>query len=255
MLKIIVNADDLGISQGVNEAIAECFRMRYISSTTLMVNMDYADEAVEMANRNGWHERVGLHLNLTSGRPLTDDIKRFRCFCNRDGRFNAAFAKKTYSRLYLTKEEIAAARKESEAQIRKYLEYGFADKHLDSHHHVHTDRAIWTALEPLIAAYGIRSVRLSRNIYDRMPLLKRYYKKRYNDRLKRMPVTVTDYFGSFRDFRLHGSNISDMSTVELMVHPAYDDDGVPVDLERSKGTSIEMEKEYLSGIRYVQEFY
>ncbi|MBQ1881054.1 MAG: ChbG/HpnK family deacetylase, partial [Lachnospiraceae bacterium] len=54
MLKIIVNADDLGISQGVNEAIAECFRMRYISSTTLMVNMDYADEAVEMANRNGW---------------------------------------------------------------------------------------------------------------------------------------------------------------------------------------------------------
>ena len=43
MLRIIVNADDLGISEDVNAAIAECFAMRYITSTTLMVNMDYAE--------------------------------------------------------------------------------------------------------------------------------------------------------------------------------------------------------------------
>ncbi|MCR5746611.1 MAG: ChbG/HpnK family deacetylase [Lachnospiraceae bacterium] len=251
MLKLIINADDLGISEDVNEAIAECFRKRFITSTTLMVNMEYADEGVELAKKSGWHERVGLHLNLTSGRPLTDEIKRFKCFCRSDGTFNAAFAKKTFSRLYLSKNEIAAARIEADAQIRKYLSYGLGDRHLDSHHHVHTNSAIWKAIEPLITGYGLRSVRLSRNLYGNMPLLKRVYKKRYNQRLKGMPIMTTDYFGSFKDFEQYRSIIPDKSLVEIMVHPKYNDDRVLVDTERP----IDTEKSFLESIKHIQQFY
>lgn len=255
MYRIIVNADDLGISEDVNEAIAECFRIRFITSTTLMVNMDYADEGVELARKYGWHERVGLHLNLTSGSPLTEDIKKYRCFCGSDGRFNAAFAKKTFSRLHLSREEIAAARKEADAQIRKYLEYGLPDRHIDSHHHVHTDSSIWKAIEPLIGAYGMRSVRISRNLYGRMNALKRLYKRSYNRRLRALPVMTADYFGSFRDFTTYGDRIHDKALVEIMIHPMHDADGVLVDTERSMHTRIESEKEYLDGMRYIQEFY
>ena len=254
MLRIIVNADDLGISENVNAAIAECFAMRYITSTTLMVNMDFADQAVDMAVKYGWHERVGLHLNLTSGVPLTRGITRFRRFCARDGSFNAAFAKNLYSRMHLSKEEIKAVRDEAEAQIVKYISYGLPDKHLDSHHHVHTDASVWKAVEPLILSYGIRSVRLSRNLYRKISFAKGAYKARYNKKLRALPIETTDYFGSFKDFVQCREKAEDGSLVEIMVHPMHDDDGILVDhLDRDR--SVEEEKEYLSKIIHIKDFY
>lgn len=251
MFRLIINADDLGISEDVNHAIAECFSERIITSTTLMVNMDHADEAVDLAVKHGWHERVGLHLNLTSGRPLTGRIQRYRCFCGKDGCFNARFAKNTVSRLVLSKEEIEAARIEAEAQIRKYISYGLPDKHLDSHHHVHTDPSIWKAIEPLISGYGIRSVRLSRNLFRRMSFAKRLYKDRFNKKLRAMPIMTTDYFGSFKDFSQCRHTMRDGAVAEIMIHPMYDESGRLVDTSKP----IEEERDYLSRFVYIKEFY
>ena len=254
MLRIIINADDLGKSVDVNNAIAECFAERFITSTTLMVNMDCADDAVVMAQRYGWHERVGLHLNLTSGVPLTKGIMRYKRFCREDGSFNASFAKNLYARMHLSKNEIQAVREEAEAQIRKYISYGLPDKHLDSHHYVHTDASIWKAVEPLITSYGIRSVRLTRNLYRNMSFAKEFYKVRYNRKLKALPINTTDYFGSFKDFMECREQIKDGSLVEIMVHPLYDDEGRLVDrLDRDK--PVEEEKDYLSKIKHIKEFY
>lgn len=254
MLRIIINADDLGKSDDVNNAIAECFAERFITSTTLMVNMEYADDAVVMAQRSGWHERVGLHLNLTSGVPLTKSIRRFGRFCREDGSFNASFTKNLYSRMHLSKDEIKAVREEAEAQIIKYISYGLPDKHLDSHHYVHTDASIWKAIEPLIASYGIRSVRLTRNLYRNMSFAKEFYKVRYNKKLKALPISTTDYFGSFKDFMQCREDIKDGALVEIMVHPMHDDEGRLVDrLDRDK--PVEEEKEYLSKIKHIKEFY
>ena len=251
MLKIIINADDLGISEDVNNAIAECFAERFITSTTLMVNMDYADEAVELARRSGWHERVGLHLNLTSGRPLTKEIARHKCFCDREGNFNAAFFHDMYKRMHFNKEQTMAVRAEAEAQIIRYLEYGLPNKHLDSHHYVHTDASVWKAVEPLIEKYGLRSVRLTRNMHGRMGFARRVYKERFNRRLKTMPVQTTDYFGSFKDFMLCREDLTDGSLVEIMVHPMHNEAGRLVDADKP----IEEEMDYLSRIKYVKEFY
>ena len=254
MLRIIINADDLGKSDDVNNAIAECFAERFITSTTLMVNMDRADEAVELALKYGWHERVGLHLNFTSGVPLTKEITRYRRFCAKDGSFNASFARNLYSRMHLSKAEIKAVREEAEAQIIKYISYGLPDKHLDSHHYVHTDASIWKAVEPLITSYGIRSVRLTRNLYKNMSWAKEFYKVRFNRKLKALPVTTTDYFGSFKDFVQCRDIIKDGALVEIMVHPMHDDEGRLIDrLDRDK--PIEEEKEYLSRIKHIKEFY
>ncbi len=254
MLKLIINADDLGMSEEVNYAIEECFRLRFLTSTTLMVNMDYADQGAALAKKNGWDERVGLHLNLTSGRPLTKRIRRYRCFCDKSGKFNAAFAKSSFSRLVLSKDEIAVAREEADAQIRKYLSYGLADKHMDSHHHVHTDPSIWKAVSPLVVAYGIRSVRLTRNLFVRMSLPKRIYKKQFNRQLKNMNIMTTDYFGSFEDFKICRDRIIDKSLVEIMVHPTYDERGILMDVT-GRGREIDSERQFFQDLRYVQEFY
>ncbi len=251
MHHLIVNADDFGISPEVNRAICECFSKRMISSTTLMVNMPYADEAVQLAKEYGFEDRVGIHLNLTSGYPLTRSIRRCPIFCTRGGRFNAAFEKNTRTRLYIGRKEAEAAREEIEAQLRRYIEYGLADHHLDSHHHVHTDWSIWRILEPLLIKYNIRSVRLSRNIYGKISPLKAVYKWIYNHRLKRLGIKTTDYFGSFRDLKKCADRIPKQSLTEVMVHPMYDQDGVLSD----GSVPMAKEKAWFDYLNAVYEFY
>src|SRR5260370_42450098 len=76
MRKIIVNADDFGMSAEVNRAIVEAFENNVISSTTLMANMPGFDEACELAHRHRLVSKIGLHLNLTAVYPLSSPIRR-----------------------------------------------------------------------------------------------------------------------------------------------------------------------------------
>ena len=142
MIKVIVNGDDFGMSQDVNRAISESFRRRVLTSTTLMVNMPFADEAVELSRREGFFNRVGLHLNLTSGTPLTDEIKSCPRFCFPSGDFNGDFARSMSSRFILSRAEKRAVAAEIMSQMKKYRSYRLSALHLDSHHHIHTDFSI-----------------------------------------------------------------------------------------------------------------
>ena len=251
MQRLIINADDFGISHEVNEAIVESFDRFMITGTTLMVNMPFADEAVELANSEGFNLRVGLHLNLTSGFPLTEKIKSLRIFCDKEGRFNAAFQKNTLSRLLLTTEETEAAAEEIEAQLKKYLRYGFLLRHLDSHHHIHTNASIYKPLEPLLKKYDFKSVRLSRNIYGHISFMKAYYKRRYNYMLRRTGMMTTDYFGSYLDFKHCYEKMPHNSLTEIMVHPMYSDSGELIDTK----TPMEREKEFFNSINAIYDFY
>ena len=72
---VIVNADDFGQSVNVNRAIIDCFQKGLISSTTIMANMPAFDDAVDLAIENGFHQTVGVHLNLTDGEPLVSALR------------------------------------------------------------------------------------------------------------------------------------------------------------------------------------
>ncbi len=229
MIRTIVNADDFGISKEVNEAIRESFEKRIITNTTLMVNMPYAGEAVELAREQGFSERVGLHLNLTAGKPLTKKITRFPMFCDRDGNFNAKFHLSTSTRLHIGKKASQAVREEIEAQICRYLSYGLPEKHLDSHHHVHTDLSIFKQARPIIQSYGFRSVRISRNMYDTTTWFNAQYKRYYNKEIRKMDMVSADYFGSFKDYTAYRGKLPDNSLVEIMLHPMYSDSGELMD--------------------------
>ena len=243
---MIVNGDDFGMSPDVNLAISECFAGNALSSTTLMVNMPFACEAVRLSKEQGFSDAVGLHLNLTGGEPLTDSIRSCKRFCSGDGKFNAVFAKELSGRFFLSGNEARAVRVEIEAQIKKYLDFGLKSRHLDSHHHIHTDYSIWRILKSLIQKYGIRSVRLSRNLYGKMSPLKAVYKGFYNRALRATGVSVTDFFGSFGDFQENRKGIADGATVEVMVHPKHDGNGQLVDATNGKDTLISSIQEYIA---------
>ena len=77
-MKLIINADDFGLSKSISDGIIDGVRGGYITSTSVMVNMPFAKYAIEKAVKNKI-DCVGLHIVLTTGKPilanrnLTDD--------------------------------------------------------------------------------------------------------------------------------------------------------------------------------------
>lgn len=241
-MSMIINADDFGKSEEVNRAIAEAFEKGFIDRTTLMVNMPYADEAVKLANRQGFADKVGIHLNLTEGKPLTDDIKTNPLFCDKNGCFHAGFHMTTKYRLYMNRKTIDQVYNELKAQLEKYQGYGLKSWHVDSHHHVHTDYPVFRVLKRLSAEYRFSSIRISRNLYFGGNFLIRFYKGRYNQAIKKLCKETTDYFGSYQDLKTvlaeHPHHMLKGDRLEIMVHPMYDVNGILVDSD----VSMEEEK-------------
>src|SRR5262245_40796711 len=83
--RLIVNADDFGLTAGVNRAIIEGHTRGAITSATLMANMPAFDAAVRLAKDHP-SLGVGLHINITQGRPVAD-ASRVSSLINDRGEF------------------------------------------------------------------------------------------------------------------------------------------------------------------------
>ncbi|MGL4742555.1 MAG: ChbG/HpnK family deacetylase, partial [Sarcina sp.] len=221
MKTIIINADDFGMDESTTLAIVEAMELGLCSSTTLMVNMPFADEAVKIAKEKGFFDKVGIHLNLTEGKPLTENIKKLDKFCDENGNYIDRFRFDKVQKLHMSKREVEIIREELEAQIQKFLAYGVKNLHVDSHHHVHTYRPVWQALKPLIYKYNIKSLRQTMNIYEPKSALNRYYKSKYNKTIAGEDIKTTDFFGPLSDYMDFGARCGENSIIELMVHPKY----------------------------------
>jgi|SRR5438067_563932 len=217
--KIIVNADDFGMSAEINRAIVEAFEKHEISSATLMANMPGFEEACELAHRHALVGKIGLHMNLTSGYPLSAPIRRCSRFCDDIGMFRSR-----QTRFRLSKGERLAVEMEIVAQVQACLDRGLCPTHLDSHHHVHTEWAIGAAAISVARQYGINAIRLSRNCGPGINIVRKLYKVAYNTRLRIYGLAKTRYFGSSSDVQ---EILSTASDVEVMVHFTSFDEGGP----------------------------
>ena len=241
-MAIIVNADDFGLSEEVNKAIAEAFEKKLIDRTTLMVNMPDAEAAMELAAERGFADRVGLHLNLTSGRPLTTALSADPVICNNAGEYTADFARNMKTRFFLPKQTRLAVEGEIRAQFDRYAQLGGTLGHVDSHHHVHTDPSVWRILKKVFADHPVSSVRLGRNLYRGGNILMRLYKMMLNASIRRFCTGNPRYFGSATDYRDYTEREPDLSTradVEVMVHPVYDNRGELADVSKGEFYALE----------------
>ena len=234
---LIINADDFGYSLTVNQAILRSFERKFINSTSLMANMAGFDDAINMVNRNTVLQgKIGVHLNLTEGYPVTRLLRGLPAFCDDSGRL-------VYGRqrplILLGRKEKAGLYGELKAQLEKVLSAGIRPAHLDSHHHVHTEWAVAPLVCRLAREYDIRRIRLTRNMGPVGHYIRRIYKSVYNSWYlgRHSGFANTDYFGDFADIRCHakvdgrGSIIlSPGRSYEVMVHPLFDDHANLVDL-------------------------
>ena len=154
--RIIINADDFGFCKGVNEAVARAHNEGVLTSATLMVNMPAAEDAVEIAKLEP-SLGVGVHLNLSEGRPVSKD-RCVNCLLDGEGRF-------AYSPLMLSAVCIAlhtikqAVGTELAAQIQWVIDRGLIPTHLDSHKHIHSFPAIFPIVCRLASRFGISAIR------------------------------------------------------------------------------------------------
>lgn len=248
-MPLIIHADDFGINESVSLCIAECFDRGWVSETSLMVNMPYAYEAVELARRRGFADRVGLHLNLSEGKPLTRAIQRFPRLCTAEGMFNKAFHMRQLTRFILSKPERNAIKDEIRAQLEKFVSYDGLLRRLDSHHHVHTDWVVYEELFPIAKELGIVGIRLSATLH-KVGRMANLYKQLFNGQLRRHFDTRDD-FDRFCDGSIREAIIG--KSVEVMVHPMYSKEGVIMDTNVPYSQMIDAIKAAGIGIKSVEK--
>lgn len=161
MLIKIINADDMGISPGVNKAIVTGFDRGVLNSTSLMMNVAYTDQAVKLL-RTRPKLSVGIHLNLTNQRnqkPLAA-VSEIPLLVNKKGCFRHGFLGLLFLSLVRPKTFVRQVEKEMRAQIDRAFFLKIRPLHLDSHRHVHMIPALFRLTRRLAREYGIPRVRI-----------------------------------------------------------------------------------------------
>lgn len=128
---LIINADDLGLSDGVTEGIVQAWRDGVVTSTSALVNLDGAIERIVAAHRANPDMPIGLHLNITLGRPVLP-VDKVPTLAGPTGEFYSA-DEITSKLLSISLDELRA---ELRAQADLLLEHGIPISHLDYHNHM-----------------------------------------------------------------------------------------------------------------------
>ena len=151
MKTLIVNADDFGLAPAVNQGILDAHLAGSVTSTTLMVNMPAAAEAAAIAKAYPLLG-VGLHFNLTLGKPLAG-ASSVPSLVGPDGKFHERGA--LALRLFTGRVRREHVVRELDAQHQAFLALGIRPTHVDSHQHVHGFPAVFDAVGALCEAQGI----------------------------------------------------------------------------------------------------
>jgi chitin disaccharide deacetylase len=252
MKHLIVNADDFALTSGVNRAVIEGHTRGIITSTTIMANMPAFDDAVRLAKDHS-SLGVGLHFNITQGRPITRPASSLT-----DGRGEFLGQSTALARRMMTGhlriEEIA---NELRAQIEKVLNAGLRLTHVDSHKHTHAIPLVCRAVIETINDYGICAVRLPREKWSfngsdislkmitqsigafGLAQLCRLSEARLRGARVRTPdalfgIAETGFWTKERIWKIIEGLPEGVN--ELMCHPGYDDDELKIIKTRLRGS-------------------
>jgi chitin disaccharide deacetylase len=157
--KLIVNADDFGLSPAINRGIIAAHRDGIVTSASIMVNGPAFDDAVTLARENPALD-LGVHLTLTDLAPMSSP-DAVSSLVGGDKRFlpHATGLARRYLRGGIS---LAEVRIELDAQLRLARSRGLAVSHIDSHQHVHALPGIARVVADLAQAYRIRAIRWPR---------------------------------------------------------------------------------------------
>lgn len=245
-MKIILNADDFGANQIVNQEIARCIHKEEISSTTIIAGGNEFEQAILLAKQYP-NISYGVHLAIDEYQSLTkSQILRDYGITDDKG----MFIKEGIEQIEMFDEKLKRAiSDEWNAQIWRVKSEGIKVSHIDSHHHYHTIPALRKVIESTMVDNGIYHIR--QNAYRSYKIkIKERKRKSINTQTKipgailnkslvrklecyvcnyvwnrRMnnKFSTTDFFCSLQYFYDNFSLLesSGYHTIEVMTHPGH----------------------------------
>ena len=252
MRNLIVNADDLGWTAGVNRGIAEAHRNGIVTSTSLLANGAAFADGVKAAGKLPGLG-VGVHLNLSDGKPVAP-AGQVNSLLNEAGEFSGG-PESILLRLTTNNLEAKEVEVEWSAQIEKVRAAGIRPTHLDGHKHVQMLPGLFGIALRLAKKHGIAAVRVSHEAShlraaltggdeSSSVILKQGVQARglkllardARDMAERAGIASADYFCGIAQTGVLGKKgvlqlLASLpeGTTELMCHPGY----VDADLQKS----------------------
>ncbi|HYU17084.1 MAG TPA: ChbG/HpnK family deacetylase [Chloroflexota bacterium] len=258
---LIVNADEFGLTEGINEGIIEVHTHGIVTSTTMVANLWAFDHAAALSRKYP-DLAIGVHLNLTHGAPILPP-ERVHTLVDHNGLF---FRRRPFlQRLILGQISMIQVYEELRAQIDKVLAADISPSHIDSHESVYMyPDLFFKVVTPIARIYGLpirlQQERMERYSFASRHAFKRYFNseafwknhvmyalaRRYRARLRKLGIRTSDHFlSTFNCIRRNPRDLYrgltrdlrdlDQGTTELMVHPGFSDsrlesflDGGPV---------------------------
>ena len=245
MKRLVVNADDFGLTVKINQAIMEAHDGGLITSASLLANGEAFSSAAALS-RQAPRLGVGVHLNLTEGKPVAPPSS-ISGLLNGQGLFTRKPAS-LWRAMILGRVSTADIEKELRAQIEKVLAAGIVATHLDSHKHVHALPVLGRMGLRLARQYGIPAIRCVAERWSATGyLLRRFPQAKatilrqrakslvlaalslgWRGRLRRAGVAYAEHFygatpTGFLDDELLREILRHLpdGTSELMCHPGY----------------------------------
>ena len=156
MKKLVIHADDFGLSEAITQGILTAFQQGSVTSACLMVNFPTSRSALQRAK--SVQLDLGWRITLTEGYPLTP-AKFIPSLVRRDGSFHslATLIRKSL----LGQIVLGEVTKELEAQYQFFLAEKLPPTHVDGHEHVHMFSIIREAVAQVVVAHRIPFVRSS----------------------------------------------------------------------------------------------
>ena len=160
--RLIVNADDFGLTDGINRAIIQLHQVGALHSTTLMAAALHFPEAVKMSRLQS-SLGVGCHIVLVDGSPVANPAAIPTLLSSRRDRGGEARFRSTLGEfvrdLYLGRIDRAHIEQEAIAQILRLRQAGIAVTHLDTHKHTHMFPPVLDAVMRAAKACDIHAIR------------------------------------------------------------------------------------------------
>jgi predicted glycoside hydrolase/deacetylase ChbG (UPF0249 family) len=149
--QLIINADDFGFTAGINRGIRTAIAQGVVTSVSVMPNMPLAIEIKQIVEQFP-QVSIGIHLNLTKGRPLLSP-EQVSSLVDEEGYFLNRPAK------LMAEANPEQLEKEIRAQFEQILGYGVRISHLDSHHHLHYHPEVLPLAVRMAKEYGVKAIR------------------------------------------------------------------------------------------------
>lgn len=232
--RIIINADDFGITKGVNRAIFKLAEAKIVTSTSVMSNIPHYLEIKNINSATG----IGIHLNLTIGKPVLP-TKMISTLINKSGNFfNLPTLIKMTKNGKISKKEVEA---EFDAQTKRLIDIGIQPDHINSHQSLLKYPFFIPIFKKIAKKYCIKAVRsysprkfVLKRLLSLRKIVKSLYLEYQKIKWKHDGFNVTNKYDSLLGINLtHETAIKRLNEIfhnlpkgvlELTVHPGYCDD-------------------------------